>query len=73
MINKLVIILGTPGAGKNVIAEHVGYCLGMTHVNYRQVMIEAAAIGNDARAQELRNSRDPFPAIQKQLNIRVNT
>ena len=62
MTNKIIIVLGTPGAGKNIIAEHVAHCLCMQHVNYRSVMINADITMNDRKARQLRGSKDPFPA-----------
>ncbi len=62
MTNKFFLVLGTPGTGKNVIAEHIAHRLGIAHVNYRSIMIEAArneAAG--AEAASLRDSPVPFP------------
>lgn len=59
-----IFIIGSPGCGKNTIAQNLAFELKKTHVNYRTIALESGTSkkGKKSGIEKLRLGNKPFPA-----------
>ena len=69
MTNKIIYILGAPGSGKNVIAEHLAEALDIVHINYREVVINAVLSYKTSSVAEILRDRQWPADVDRAYNL----